>query len=81
MLQEEAITPVLVKVIDPATPETTVPDFLFSVIGLVGGLLLLMLLLGMLAGGLLVAYRLLVARNPFRAGDQARLNLHSDSSA
>jgi hypothetical protein len=54
--------PIIVRVIETPTPETTIVDVLLGSLGLTTVLILAALVLGALLGGLLIAVKLLRAR-------------------
>lgn len=57
------VTPVVVRVVDAPTRETTVADILIGAVGFVGAVLLAALVVGLLAGGVFIAIRKLRERH------------------
>lgn len=57
------VTPVVVRVVDEPTPETSVADILIGAVGLVGFVLLLAAVVGIVAGCLFILMRKLQARH------------------
>ena len=55
--------PIIVRVVEQPVHETTISDVILGSLGLVGVLLIAALLLGLLLGGALVAYKRLTARD------------------
>jgi hypothetical protein len=53
----DPVTPLVVKVVDSPTQETTVGDILLGAVGLVGVILLLAALVGFIAGGVFILVR------------------------
>jgi hypothetical protein len=53
------INPVVVRVVEAPTPETTVADILIGAVGLVGFVALLALVVGVLTGGLFILFRII----------------------
>jgi hypothetical protein len=51
------INPVVVRIVDEPTPETTVADILIGAVGFVGAVLLAALLVGCLAGVIFILVR------------------------
>ncbi len=49
-------TPIIVRVVDPPTHETSLTDVILGALGLVGVLLLTAAVLGAVLGGLLIVY-------------------------
>jgi hypothetical protein len=68
-------SPIVVEVIDAPTRETTVVDVLVGAIGLTGALLVSAVLLGALAGAVLVGLRIWRARREGVGGERIRLDL------
>lgn len=74
----EPITPLVVKVVEAPTRETTVADILLGAVGLVGVMLLAAAVVGVLVGGLFILIRRLRGATLSSEGDEAyRLNLSS----
>jgi ABC-type phosphate transport system permease subunit len=72
--------PIIVRVVEQPVDETTIVDVLVGSLGLVGVMLLAALLLGLLLGGILVAYKRLTARDGLdAAGDAQALRVTPDS--
>jgi hypothetical protein len=72
------MTPLVVKVVEQPTRETTVADILLGAVGLVGAVLLAALVVGILVGGLFILLRRLRGASLSSDADQAyRLNLSS----
>jgi len=57
------VTPVIVRVVDEPTRETSVADILIGAVGLVGFVLLLAALVGLVAGVVFIVMRKLQARH------------------
>jgi hypothetical protein len=73
----QAITPVIVRVVDPPTRELTPGDVLLEAVLLTGAILALALLVGLLVGALFIGFKRLRPYNPFNgdASQQFRLGL------
>lgn len=56
MLQLQPVTPVIVKVVPAPTPEVGVVDILVGSLGLTGLIVIASLLVGLVAGGVLIAW-------------------------
>jgi hypothetical protein len=56
------VNPVIVRVVEPPTPETTVADVLLGAVGLVGIVLLAAFVVGIVAGGLFILVKHMRAR-------------------
>jgi hypothetical protein len=56
------INPMVVRVVEAPTPETTVADVLMGAVGFVGFVLAAALVIGLLAGAVFIAFRKLRAR-------------------
>lgn len=54
MLQPQPVTPVIVKVVPPPTPEVSILDILISSLGLIGLIVVVSILLGLVVGALLI---------------------------
>lgn len=74
----QPITPIIVKVVDEPTRETSVADILMGAVGMVGFALLAAAVVGLLAGGILVYVKHLRrhAREEASFAGVARLNLN-----
>jgi hypothetical protein len=60
--------PIVVKIIEEPSHETTIVDVLLGALGLTGVLVLIALLFGVLLGGSFILYRVVQARRkPYRA--------------
>ena len=55
--------PIIVRVVEQPVHETTISDVILGSLGLVGVLLIAALLMGLILGGALVAYKRLTARD------------------
>lgn len=77
----QAITPVIVRVVDPPTRELTPGDVLLEAVLLTGAILALAVIVGLLVGGLFIGFKLLKPHNPFNgeASQQFRLGLGPSS--
>lgn len=64
MFQPDAITPVIVKVVDQPTEQIGVGDVLVKSFGIVGLILLGALVCGLVLGGLFVLVKLWLPNNP-----------------
>jgi hypothetical protein len=75
------LTPVIVKVVPTPTPEVGVVDILVGSLGLTGLIVVASLLVGLVVGGLLIAYsRWRINRQPDgETSDATQLNLSSPS--
>jgi ABC-type phosphate transport system permease subunit len=72
--------PIIVRVVEQPVEQTTIVDVLVGSLGLVVVMLLSALLLGLLLGGILVAYKRLTARDGLdAAGDAQALRVTPDS--
>jgi hypothetical protein len=77
-IQPQPVTPVVVKIIDAPTPETSVADILIGAVGLVGFVLLAAALVGLVAGVLFFAVRRAsLARRETPLGSDYSLDLSS----
>jgi hypothetical protein len=73
---QQRTDPIIVRVVEQPVHETTISDVVLGSLGLVGVLLVAALLLGLLFGGLLVAYKRLTAREGIDAhGDAESLRV------
>jgi ABC-type phosphate transport system permease subunit len=70
MLQPQPVTPVIIKVVPAPTPEVGVVDVLLGSLGLTALIVVASVVVGLLVGGLLIAY------SRWRAGRRAA---HDDS--
>lgn len=61
-MQSPQVNPVVVRVVEAPTKETSVADILMGAVGLVGFVLVAAFAVGLLAGGLFILYRKLRAR-------------------
>lgn len=72
--------PIIVRIVEQPVDETTVVDVLVGSLGLVGVMLVAALLLGLVLGGVLVAYKRLTARDGLDpAGDAQALRVTPES--
>ena len=81
MLQPQPLTPIIIKVVPAPTPEVGVGDILIGSLGLTGVIVVSSCILGVVLGGLLVAYsrRRAERRTDNDDSDATRLNLSSPS--
>ena len=81
MLQPQPITPIIIKVVPTPTPEVGVVDILVGSLGLTGLIAVASIVVGLLVGGLLIAYsRRRLDRQPDGGTSRAtRLDLSSPS--
>ena len=78
MIAPGPFTPVIIKVVPPATPEVSVVDILVDSLGLTGAILLGSLLLGSLLGALFIWISRRRVRGPLDSStDAGRLDLSS----
>jgi len=68
---QERNDPIIVRVVEQPVKETTVADVIIGSLGLVGVMVVAALLLGLLLGGVLVAYKRLTARDGIDPHDDA----------
>jgi hypothetical protein len=59
----QPVTPVVVRVVEEPTRETSVADILLGAVGFVGFVLIAAAVVGLVAGGLFILYRVWRARN------------------
>lgn len=73
----QAITPVIVRTVDPPTREVTPGDVLLEAVMLTGAILALALLVGLVAGAVFIGLKILRPHNPFNgeASQEVRLGL------
>ena len=71
-------SPILVRVVGPATDEVTLGDVLLGALSLTGALTLGALILGVILGGLFILYRRRHPHNPFNGESSDELSLHLD---
>ncbi len=70
MLQQpQPITPVIVKVVPPPTPQVSVVDILAGSLGLTGVIVVVSILLGLVVGSLLIAFKRWRARRTADGSD------------
>ena len=80
MIAVQRSEPIIVRVVEQPVEQTTIVDVLVGSLGLVVVMLLSALLLGLLLGGILVAYKRLTARDGLdAAGDAQALRVTPDS--
>lgn len=79
MLDPQPITPVIIKVVPAPTPEVSVVDILFGAVGLTGLLVVGSILMGLVLGVLIIAYKRRLERrgDPDGSNHQSRLDLSS----
>ena len=77
----QPITPVIVRVIEQPTPETTVADVLLEAVGLTGVFVLVAILAGLIVGGVLIGLKMFRPDNSFngRASNHTTLGLDPGS--
>jgi hypothetical protein len=64
--------PIIVRVVEQPVHETTIADVIFGSLGLVGVLLVAALILGLVLGGALIAFKRLRKRDGLDPEDDAR---------
>ena len=81
MLQPQPITPTIIKVVPTPTPEVGVVDIVVGSLGLTGLIAVASIVVGLLVGGLLIAYsrRRLDRRPDGETSSATRLDLSSPS--
>jgi len=81
MLQPQPLTPIIIKVVPAPTPEVGVGDILLGSLGLTGVIVVLSFMIGVVLGGLLIAYsrRRANRRRDNDDSDATRLDLSSPS--
>jgi hypothetical protein len=72
---QQPLTPVIVRVVEPPTRETSVADILIGAVGFVGFVLLMAALVGLVLGGLFIAYKKLFPHNTFNGEEEQRITL------
>ena len=79
MFAVQPITPTIVKVVPPPTPQVSVLDIMAGSLGLTGVIVVVSLALGLAIGGLLIAHSRWRAEHRLagNAGDETRLDLSS----
>ena len=75
------MTPFVVELVDAPTRETTVVDVLVQALGVAGGIMVVALLAGLLAGGLLIGIRILRPYNSLNGAASERIRLHLDRAS
>ena len=68
-------SPILVRVVGPATDELTLGDVVLNAMGLTGAITLGALLLGIVLGGLFILYRRRHPRNHFNGESSDELSM------
>jgi hypothetical protein len=71
-------SPILVRVVGPATDEMTLADVIIGALGLTGAITLGALVLGVILGGLFILYRRRHPHNHFNGESSDELSLHLD---
>lgn len=69
----QPLSPVIVRVVEAPTKETSVADVLIGAVGFVGFVLLLAALVGLVVGGLLIGFKKLFPYNPFNGQEKDRV--------
>ena len=73
----QPVTPVVVRVVEEPTRETSVADILLGAVGFVGFVLVAAAVVGILAGGLFILYRVWRARHADPRDSSVSLDLSS----
>jgi len=63
LLQPKPVTPVIIKVVPPKTPEVSVVDVLFNAFGIVALVTMAAVVVGLVFGALLIGFRRWRERN------------------
>jgi len=71
-------SPILVRVVGPATDELTLGDVILGALGLTGAITVGALVLGIVLGGLFILYRRRHPHNQFNGESSDELSLHLD---
>jgi hypothetical protein len=71
-------SPILVRVVGPATDELTLGDVILGALGLTGAITVGALILGIVLGGLFILYRRRHPHNHFNGESSDELSLHLD---
>jgi hypothetical protein len=71
-------SPILVRVVGPATDELTLADVIIGALGLTGAITVGALVLGVILGGLFILYRRRRPNNHFNGESSDELSLHLD---
>jgi hypothetical protein len=69
-------SPILVRVVGPASDELTLADVIIGALGLTGAITLGALILGVILGGLFILYRRRNPHNHFNGESSDELSLH-----
>lgn len=73
----QPVTPVVVRVVEEPTRETTVADILLGAVGFVGFVLIAAAVVGLVAGGLFILFRVWRAKHTDPRDASVSLNLNS----
>jgi hypothetical protein len=73
----QPVTPIVVRVVEEPTRETSVADILLGAVGFVGFVLIAAAVVGLLAGGLFILFRVWRAKHTDPRDSSVSLNLSS----